>query len=67
MFDENRYHKCQVRTFAHNEASLALHRQLGFVEEGRLRELVYLSGRYHDVVMMGMLADEFARLHPVTT
>ncbi|WP_371680873.1 GNAT family N-acetyltransferase [Streptomyces sp. NBC_01276] len=66
MFEENRYHKCQVRIFAHNEASLALHRRLGFVEEGRLRELAYLSGRYHDVVMMGMLADEFARLHPVT-
>ncbi|MGZ9928586.1 GNAT family N-acetyltransferase [Streptomyces sp. NC-S4] len=31
MFEENRYHKGQVRIFAHNEASLALHRQLGFV------------------------------------
>ncbi|RST01865.1 N-acetyltransferase [Streptomyces sp. WAC07149] len=60
MFHEHRYHKCQVRIFAHNEASLALHRRLGFVEEGRLREVVYRSGRHHDVVMMGMLADEFA-------
>ncbi len=67
MFDENRYHKCQVRIFAHNEASLALHRRLGFVEEGRLRELVYFSGRHRDVVMMGMLADEFAQLHSMTT
>ncbi len=63
MFQENRYHKCHVRIFAHNDASLALHRRLGFTEEGRLREQVYLSGRYHDVVMMGMLADEFTRLH----
>lgn len=31
MFEENR--------------SLPLHRRLGFVEGGRLRELVYLSGR----------------------
>ncbi|WP_406187910.1 GNAT family N-acetyltransferase [Streptomyces sp. NBC_01006] len=67
MFAEHRYHKCQVRIFAHNEASLALHRRLGFVEEGRLRELVYLSGRHHDVVMMGLLADEFAQLHSMTT
>lgn len=67
MFDENRYHKCQARIFAHNEASLALHRRLGFAEEGRLRELVYLSGRHRDVVMMGMLADEFAQLHPATS
>ncbi|WP_329312208.1 MULTISPECIES: GNAT family protein [unclassified Streptomyces] len=67
MFAEHRFHKCQVRIFAHNEASLALHRRLGFVEEGRLRELVYLSGRHHDVVMMGLLADEFAQLHSMTT
>ncbi|WP_327136048.1 GNAT family N-acetyltransferase (plasmid) [Streptomyces sp. NBC_01343] len=67
MFAEHRFHKCQVRIFAHNEASLALHRRLGFVEEGRLRELVYRSGRHHDVVMMGLLADEFAQLHSVTT
>ncbi|MEV0991920.1 hypothetical protein [Streptomyces sp. NPDC049949] len=36
-------------------------------EEGRLRELVYLSGRHHDVLMMGLLADEFAELDSATT
>ncbi|MGD3109584.1 GNAT family N-acetyltransferase [Streptomyces sp. YGL11-2] len=67
MFAEHRYHRCQVRIFAHNEASLALHRRLGFVEEGRLREHAFLAGRHRDVVMMGMLADEFAQLHSMTT
>lgn len=66
MFDEQRYHKCQARIFAHNEASLALHRRLGFVEEGRLREFVFLAGGHHDLVMMGMLADEFAQLHSMS-
>ncbi|MFI6494777.1 GNAT family N-acetyltransferase [Streptomyces sp. NPDC050564] len=65
MFAERRYHKCEARIFAHNEASLELHRRLGFVEEGRLRDHVFLAGRYHDLVMMGMLADEFAQLHPI--
>ncbi|WP_369252422.1 GNAT family N-acetyltransferase [Streptomyces sp. R41] len=65
MFTERRYHKCEARVFAHNEASLALHRGLGFVEEGRLRDHVYLAGRHHDLVILGMLADEFARLHPL--
>ncbi|TVT47895.1 GNAT family N-acetyltransferase [Amycolatopsis rhizosphaerae] len=63
MFAERRYHKCEARIFDHNEASLALHRRLGFVEEGRLREKVFLAGAHHDVVLMGMLAGEFARLH----
>ncbi|MFF1649087.1 GNAT family N-acetyltransferase [Streptomyces sp. NPDC058240] len=64
MFAERRFHRCQARIFAHNEASLALHRRLGFVEEGRLRDHVFFAGRHHDLVMMGMLAGEFAQLHP---
>jgi RimJ/RimL family protein N-acetyltransferase len=64
MFAERRYHKCEARIFAHNEASLSFHRRLGFVEEGRLRDHVFAAGRHHDLVLMGMLADEFARLHP---
>lgn len=63
MFTERRFHKCEARVFAHNEASLALQRRLGFVEEGRLRDHVFLAGRHHDLVMMGMLDDEFTRLH----
>ncbi|MEU5975622.1 GNAT family protein [Streptomyces sp. NPDC047315] len=60
MFAERRFHKCRARILAHNEPSLALHRRLGFVEEGRLRDHVFAAGRYHDLVLMGMLADEFS-------
>nr|QBF51784.1 acetyltransferase [Streptomyces caniferus] len=64
MFDERRFHKCEARIFAHNAASLALHRRLGFLEEGRLRDHVFSADRHHDLVLMGMLAHEFAPLHP---
>ncbi|MFE7467406.1 GNAT family N-acetyltransferase [Streptomyces sp. NPDC057499] len=64
MFEERRFHKCQARILAYNTASLALHQRLGFVEEGRLREHVYVSGRHQDLVVMGILAEEFARAHP---
>ncbi|MFE9453449.1 GNAT family N-acetyltransferase [Streptomyces sp. NPDC006739] len=63
MFAERRYHKCLAAVLAHNEASLALFRGLGFTEEGRLREHVFFAGRHHDLVMMGMLVDEFDRPH----
>ena len=66
MFAERRFHKCGARVFAHNEASLALQRRLGFVEEGRLRDHVFAAGRHRDLVVMGILADEFARLHPAS-
>ncbi|WP_367318162.1 GNAT family N-acetyltransferase [Streptomyces sp. HUAS ZL42] len=66
MFAERRYHKCEARIFAHNEASLALHRRLGFADEGHLREHVFFAGRHHDLVVMGILADEFAQLHSMS-
>ncbi|MFJ9820989.1 GNAT family N-acetyltransferase [Streptomyces sp. NPDC101151] len=66
MFAERRYHKCLAVVFAHNEASLALTRRLGFTEEGRLREHVFFAGRHHDLVMMGMLANEFDQRHTMS-
>ncbi|BCL32935.1 GNAT family N-acetyltransferase [Streptomyces aurantiacus] len=63
MFAERRFHKCEARVFAHNTASLALQHRLGLIEEGRLRDHVFFEGRHHDVVRMGVLADEFAQLH----
>lgn len=63
MFSERRYHKCEARVFAHNEASLALQHRLGFVEEGRLRDHVFLAGRHRDLVIVGIVAERFAQLH----
>ncbi|MFI0808785.1 GNAT family N-acetyltransferase [Streptomyces echinatus] len=63
MFAERRYHKCVAAILARNAPSLALFRRLGFTEEGRLREHVYFAGRHHDLVMTGMLADEFDQRH----
>lgn len=66
MFAERRYHKCLAAIFAHNEASLALFRRLGFTEEGRLREHVFFAGGHHDLVMLGLLADEFDQRHTMS-
>ncbi|MEU1369480.1 GNAT family protein [Streptomyces sp. NPDC005803] len=63
MFAEQRHHKCEVEVYAFNDASLALHRRLGFVEEGRLREHEYFAGAYHDVVLLGITADEHWARH----
>lgn len=64
MFGERRYHKCEAQVYAYNRASLALHRGLGFVEEGRLRDHVFLAGHHRDLVLFGMTAAEFAGRHP---
>ena len=63
MFAELRHHKCEVEVHAFNEASLALYRKLGFTEEGRLRQHEFFAGAHHDVVLLGITADEHWATH----
>jgi RimJ/RimL family protein N-acetyltransferase len=60
-FNELRFHKCNIGVYDYNAGSMELHRSLGFVEEGRLRESRFTDGRYHDLVQYGITADEFNR------
>ncbi len=42
-----------------NKAALASYRKAGFREEGRMRQALYRDGRYHDLIVLGMLRDEW--------
>lgn len=35
------------------------HRKCGFIEEGCLRQDIYSKGRFHDMLVMGILKQEF--------
>jgi RimJ/RimL family protein N-acetyltransferase len=59
MFFERRFQKAEAWVYASNDASLGLHRRLGFVEEGRRRRSHYHAGRYDDEVLFGMTIEEF--------
>ncbi len=58
-FNELRYNKVNVYIYDFNEPSIRFHEKLGFVKEGRLRQMAYTNGTYHDTVFYGMLKDEF--------
>jgi RimJ/RimL family protein N-acetyltransferase len=60
-FDELRLHKCNIECLDLNEGSLRLHTAIGFKEEGRRRESVYLHGAYHDEVLLGITDTEYRR------
>ena len=59
MFQERAFQKADAKVYASNEASLALHRRLGFVEEGRRRRARFAAGRYEDEILFGMTTEEF--------
>lgn len=56
-------HRVDLRVLAENEIARRAYRRCGFVEEGRERESCWLDGRWHDDVLMGILAHEFTAQH----
>lgn len=61
-FDEMNLHRVWLHVFPDNERAIACYLKCGFREEGRLRQEVFQGGRYYDVIVMGVLKDEFAAL-----
>ncbi|MCX5800452.1 MAG: GNAT family protein [Candidatus Eisenbacteria bacterium] len=51
-------HKLYARVFSYNERAAKSFEQCGFQGEGLLREHVFRDGRYHEVVILGLLRKE---------
>lgn len=54
-FERWNLHRLHLGVIASNEAARASYRKVGFVEEGRLREHVWIRGRWDDEIRMGLL------------
>jgi len=58
-FWERRYQKCNSACLHINQASIRMHKKLGFTEEGRQRSVTFFNGEYYDSILFGMLREEF--------
>jgi UDP-4-amino-4,6-dideoxy-N-acetyl-beta-L-altrosamine N-acetyltransferase len=58
-FRELNLHRIDLRVLAGNDRALKLYRGLGFRDEGVLRRAVFKDGEFRDVVVLGLLEDEF--------
>jgi len=58
-FHARRFQKCNSACVETNAASIALHKKLGFVEEGRRRRHLFLDGRFYDDILFGLTREEF--------
>jgi RimJ/RimL family protein N-acetyltransferase len=57
-FEMMNLHRIQLEVFAGNTRARHVYEKIGFKEEGCLREATYKFGRYHDMVVMGLLEGE---------
>lgn len=48
-----------LKVFAENERAVHLYEEVGFQHEGRWRRAEYRHGRYHDMLWMSILRDEW--------
>jgi RimJ/RimL family protein N-acetyltransferase len=54
--------RIELRVLDANERARHIYAKLGFVEEGRLRRAAFVAGAPADVIVMGLLRDEFRPL-----
>ena len=59
VFDRLLLNKLNCEVLSFNTMAIAVHMKFGFTKEGLLRQHVYKSGRYHDVVSLGVLRQEW--------
>ncbi len=59
VFQQLNLHRAEWWTYAENTVSVKLAEKMGFREDGRLREAVFFDNRFHDMVVLGMLRNEY--------
>lgn len=64
-FNELGYQKVTPHVFSFNKPSLKLHEKMGFVQEGRLRSMVFTGSKYYDEIYFGMTREEFNEIFGV--
>lgn len=60
-FDHLGLHRVGLEVFAFNARAIHVYETLGFRHEGRLREVLWQDGAWHDALVMGLLAGELVR------
>jgi RimJ/RimL family protein N-acetyltransferase len=60
--EELRYRKVNAHVYAFNEGSVALQEHLGFVQEGRLRDMIFTKGQHFDEFVYGLTKSEFEKM-----
>ena len=62
IFEEMNLHKVKLTVFEFNSRAIRVYEKCGFRLEGRLREEIFRYGQYHDVLVMGLLREEYCSL-----
>ena len=54
-FETLKLHRLFLRVYADNEAAIRSYEHAGFLREACLKDDVFVNGKYHDIVLMGII------------
>jgi len=63
-FSEMNLHRIALHVYDFNPRAIRCYEKVGFVQEGRMRQAAYKHGAYRDILVMGLLRDEFRTQWP---
>lgn len=58
-FEEVNLNRIFLRVFDFNERAINSYIKVGFIEEGRIRQGQFKKGKYHDLILMSILHEEW--------
>lgn len=61
-FEELQLNRLDGSWFEDNIPSQRLYKKCGWKEEGKYRKYIYKNGKYHDLVIVGILREEYKKL-----
>lgn len=59
VFNRFNLNRLQLGVDARNISAIKLYNKLGFKEEGRFEKSIFSNGKYHDIIRMRLLFDEY--------
>ena len=61
-FHDLNLNRIQLQVFSSNQTACHVYEKAGFIYEGVLRRAAYIDGSFIDVIVMGVLRDEYEQL-----
>ena len=53
--------RIQLRVYEFNSRAINSYNKIGFIEEGRMRQAIFINGEYHDIIFMSILQEEWLK------
>ena len=60
-FEQLNLHRIWLTVYEYNHIAKHVYEKLGFSETGRHREFIHRFGKFHDMITMDLLSDEYRR------